>query len=89
MEKFACGTWTQSSAPTPSNHPYSGQESNSESLPFCKVIFYADIKLQAGQGGGKRNPIYLFYEQVDVNQNGKLVKKVINTTGAIMVARRS
>lgn len=26
---------------------------------------------QTGQGGGKRNPIYLFYEQVNINQNGE------------------
>ena len=31
--------------------------------------FHADSKLQVGQGGGKQNPIYLFYEQVDVNQD--------------------
>ena len=37
-----------------------------------KLYFLADRELQVGQGGGKRNPIYLFYEQVDVNQDGKV-----------------
>ena len=38
-----------------------------------KSYFRADKELQVGQGGGgKRNPIYLFYEQVDVNHDGKV-----------------
>jgi len=49
----------------------SGDHVTKKTVRFKPQIKLPLISLTKSQGGGKQNPIYLFYEQVDVNKDGK------------------
>ena len=49
----------------------SGNHVTKKTVRFKPQIKLSLIELIKSQGGGKQNPIYLFYEQVNVNKDGK------------------